>query len=54
MAAKCPPRLNSAQCTTLWSRSARGRMVRSLGNTATPVGTADRIWAWPQVRAPSW
>jgi hypothetical protein len=25
MAGKCPPRLYSAQCVTLWSRSARGR-----------------------------
>jgi hypothetical protein len=53
MAAKWPPRLNSAQCTTLWSRSASGRMVVSPGNTATAVGTGERGRAWPQVRASS-
>src|SRR5262245_35811642 len=52
-AAKWPPRLNSAQCTTLWSRSARGRRVMSLGNTATAIGTGDFGRGWPQVRAPS-
>ena len=64
-AAKWPPRVNSAQCTTLWSRSASGRRVMSLGNTATSVGTGDfgraRVcqfeitvpWEHTRVRTPS-
>jgi drug/metabolite transporter (DMT)-like permease len=52
-AAKWPPRPNSVQCTTLWSRSARGCRVVSPGNTATPVGTGDFGLALPQALAPS-
>ena len=46
MAAKWPPRSNSDQWTTLWSRSASLRMATSwVRDTATPVGTVPRSGA---------
>ena len=43
MAAKCPPRSNSDQCTMLLDRSASRRTGAAIssGNTATPVGTVE-------------
>src|SRR5690625_5098978 len=45
MAAKCPPRPNSDQCTTVCSSSTERRFDTSDGNTATPVGTVERSLA---------
>ena len=53
MAAKCPPRSNSVQCTMLCWDSAMLLMVMSMGKTATPVGTADGSFGCPQLLAPS-
>jgi hypothetical protein len=41
-AAKCPPRPNSDQRTTLWALAANGRTVTSVVKTATATGTSDR------------
>jgi hypothetical protein len=44
IAAKCPPRSNSVQCTIdgiIFSASDRTGTLMSCGKTATPVGTAD-------------
>ncbi len=53
MAAKWPPRSNSDQWTTLFSRSAMARIPKSPGKTATPEGTSDRLARWPQLARPS-
>src|SRR5215212_4316877 len=41
MAAKCPPRSNSDQCTMWLPSSAKRRIGMSSANTATPVGTVE-------------